>query len=158
MGTSDLNQAPLEWKKLQNAALRMVFNDYTADYDKLLGMSERTPLLVVRPTDWSILVCPGSKVIWSCMYITHKFNIPSSRLSHKSVLYLIHQKFYHFHLGIVHCHSIGVMCCIVYIVFHCCLLSTNNPCGCLLVVASAKQNETYLVLIWIIIHFLCLLP
>ena len=35
-------------EKIQKAALRMVFNDYDAEYDRLLGMSERSPLLVVR--------------------------------------------------------------------------------------------------------------
>ena len=35
-------------KKMQKAALRVVFNDYTADYSQLLSMSKRSPLLIVR--------------------------------------------------------------------------------------------------------------
>ena len=35
-------------EKMQKAALRVVFNDYTADYSQLLSMSKRSPLLIVR--------------------------------------------------------------------------------------------------------------
>ena len=35
-------------KKMQKAALRVMFNDYTADYSQLLSMSKRSPLLIVR--------------------------------------------------------------------------------------------------------------
>ena len=38
----------IKMEKIQKAALRVVFNDYDADYNQLLSMSERSPLLVVR--------------------------------------------------------------------------------------------------------------
>ena len=37
----------IKMEKMQKAALRVVFNDYTADYSKLLSMSKRSPLLIV---------------------------------------------------------------------------------------------------------------
>ena len=45
---SALSQVLSKWKKIQKAALRVVFNDYDADYNQLLSISERSPLLVVR--------------------------------------------------------------------------------------------------------------
>ena len=56
-------------EKPQKAAVRMVCNDSTADYNGLLmSMSEREPLLVVRLYvrlygiyGWSFLVCKGTK-------------------------------------------------------------------------------------------------
>ena len=38
----------IKMEKIQKAALRVVFNDYTADYNELLSLSERFPLLIVR--------------------------------------------------------------------------------------------------------------
>ena len=38
----------IKMEKIQKAALRVVFNDYDADYNQLLSMSERSPLLVMR--------------------------------------------------------------------------------------------------------------
>ena len=38
----------IKMEKMQKAALRVVFNDYTADYSQLLSMSKRSPLLIVR--------------------------------------------------------------------------------------------------------------
>ena len=35
-------------EKMQKAALRVVFNDYTADYNQLLSVWKRFPLLIVR--------------------------------------------------------------------------------------------------------------
>ena len=42
------NSSTIEIEKIQKAALRVVFNDYDADYNKLLSMSEWPPLLVIR--------------------------------------------------------------------------------------------------------------
>ena len=38
----------IKMEKMQKAALRVVFNDYTADYSQLLSMSKRSPMLIVR--------------------------------------------------------------------------------------------------------------
>ena len=38
----------IKLEKMQKAALRVVFNDYTADYSQLLSISKRSPLLIVR--------------------------------------------------------------------------------------------------------------
>ena len=40
----------IKMEKIQKAALRVVFNDYTAYYSQLLSMSKRSPLLIVRLT------------------------------------------------------------------------------------------------------------
>ena len=51
----------IKMEKMRKAALRVVFNDYDADYNKLLSMSERSPLLVVRlqikSNQISLLLC-----------------------------------------------------------------------------------------------------
>ena len=42
-----LKSSTIKMEQMQKAALRVVFNDYTADYSQLLSMSKRSPLLIV---------------------------------------------------------------------------------------------------------------
>ena len=52
---SVLNQA-LSKRKNTKAALQMVFNVYKTDYNQLLSMSKRSPLLIVRPMLRALLI------------------------------------------------------------------------------------------------------
>ena len=48
-GISVQNPTQSKWKKMQKAALRVVFYDYSAHCNQLLRISKRSPLLIVRP-------------------------------------------------------------------------------------------------------------